>query len=512
MNHTRAQDLINDVLDPNSFISWSTPVRHGRISESYARSLEKAQEKTGYDEAVITGEGTVFGQRVALVLSEFDFLGGSVGAATAQRIIDAIHRATAEKLPLLISPSSGGTRMQEGTPAFVLMVSITAAIYKHKDAHLPYLVYLRHPTTGGVMASWGAAGHFTFAQPGALLGFLGPRAVEAVTGKSLPEGVQTAENLANKGIIDGVISPSELRFSIKKIATIVLGSQENTTTHSSAPHHYTPMQSTPPKDAWAAISATRRIDRPGISQILAALGDDNIIALSGTESGLTSPAIRVLLSRIDDQCVVIIAQDRHAQPPHAHTELDSAALQCARRGIALAKQLNLPIITVVDTPGAELSASAEESGIARCIAATLGDLVSADVPTISLILGQGCGGGALALLPADRTLSMSNGWLSPLPPEGASAIVYRDSTHAPEMMDEQHVVAQALYKHGIVDEIIPEPDCEHYGSDEIHTFAQMVLQHLRDCLQMLKENPQRVGRSARFARYEKLVEDILATR
>ena len=154
---------------------------------------------------MVTGEGTVFGRRVALVACEFDFLAGSIGVAAAERITAAVQRATAERLPLLASPSSGGTRMQEGTVAFLQMVKIAAAVELHKRAHLPYLVYLRHPTTGGVFASWGSLGHVTAAEPGALVGFLGPRVYEHLYGEPFPAGIQTAENLHRHGVIDGVV-------------------------------------------------------------------------------------------------------------------------------------------------------------------------------------------------------------------------------------------------------------------------------------------------------------------
>ena len=216
MTHITAQQLIDEVLDPHTFQSWDETPHYGTISDDYRAAIDRAKTKSGVDEAVITGEGMISGTRVAFVLSEFTFLGGSIGAATARRIITAIHRATAEQLPLLISPSSGGTRMQEGTPAFALMVSITTAVYRHKDAHLPFIVYLRNPTTGGVMASWGSAGHITFAEPGALLGFLGPRVVELTTGKTIPTGIQQGEHLAQHGVIDGVISPKQLRAAVQK--------------------------------------------------------------------------------------------------------------------------------------------------------------------------------------------------------------------------------------------------------------------------------------------------------
>ncbi len=140
-----------------------------------------------------------------MVACEFDFLAGSIGVAAAERITAAVERATAERLPLLASPSSGGTRMQEGTVAFLQMVKIAAAVELHKRAHLPYLVYLRHPTTGGVFASWGSLGHVTAAEPGALVGFLGPRVYEHLYGEPFPSGIQTAENLHRHGVIDGVV-------------------------------------------------------------------------------------------------------------------------------------------------------------------------------------------------------------------------------------------------------------------------------------------------------------------
>ena len=352
MTHITAQQLIEEVLDPHTFQSWDESPHYGNISDDYQAAIDQAKTKSGVDEAVITGEGMISGTRVAFVLSEFTFLGGSIGAATARRIITAIHRATAEQLPLLISPSSGGTRMQEGTPAFALMVSITTAVYRHKDAHLPFIVYLRNPTTGGVMASWGSARHITFAEPGALLGFLGPRVVELTTGKTIPAGVQQGEHLAQHGVIDGVISPKQLRAAVQKLAKVLL-----TPASRNRPATQQPQQNQSPISAWDAITATRRADRPGLQHLLAALGSDNVIELSGSGDGRISPAVKVALTRIANRPVVIIGQDRHHQPPHAETELGPAALRFARRGITLAHSLQIPLVSIIDTPGAELSAT-----------------------------------------------------------------------------------------------------------------------------------------------------------
>lgn len=222
MSRITTDQLRHAVLDRGSFVSWDSEPLAVPVADSYARELAAARAATGADESVQTGEGRVFGRRVAVVACEFDFLGGSIGVAAAERITAAVERATAERLPLLASPSSGGTRMQEGTVAFLQMVKIAAAIQLHNQARLPYLVYLRHPTTGGVFASWGSLGHLTVAEPGALIGFLGPRVYELLYGDPFPSGVQTAENLRRHGIIDGVVALDRLRPMLDRALTVLI--------------------------------------------------------------------------------------------------------------------------------------------------------------------------------------------------------------------------------------------------------------------------------------------------
>ena len=183
-----ARTLRDLVLDAGSWKTWDAPVPPRDVDDDYAAELAAAAEKTRQDESIITGEGKLRGRRVAVVAGEFGFLAGSIGVAAAERLIAAVERATEEGLPLLAAPVSGGTRMQEGTVAFLQMIGITAAVARHKEAGLPYLVYLRHPTFGGVLASWGSTGHVTIAEPGASIGFLGPRVYEALYGEPFPDG------------------------------------------------------------------------------------------------------------------------------------------------------------------------------------------------------------------------------------------------------------------------------------------------------------------------------------
>ncbi|MFI5426825.1 carboxyl transferase domain-containing protein [Aeromicrobium sp. UC242_57] len=222
MAHLTAQGLLDLVLDEGSFESWDEPIDRSGLDPAYQQELVAATARAGTDESVLTGRGLMRGRPVAVVVNEFRFLAGSIGRAAALRIVAAVRRATAEGIPVLATTASGGTRMQEGTPAFVHMVDITRAIMDHRAAGLPYLIYLRHPTTGGVFASWGSLAHITIAEPGALIGFLGPKVYEILEGKPFPPGVQTAENLADRGIIDAVVLPDELPLLVDRALSLLV--------------------------------------------------------------------------------------------------------------------------------------------------------------------------------------------------------------------------------------------------------------------------------------------------
>lgn len=444
-----ARQLLALLTDPGSFVSWDAVPEHGAIGEQYAAELAAAAQKSGADEAVLTGEATVEGHRVALVVSEFGFLAGSIGRATADRIVAAVERATATGLPLLALPASGGTRMQEGTPAFVRMAGIAAAVAAHRAAGLPYLVHLRHPTTGGVMASWASLGHVTTAEPGSLVGFLGPKVYRALEGADFPSGVQTSENLHRHGIVDRVATIADFRDVVRRTLD-VLHARPTALAALAAPALPEPVA----PDAWDAITRTRRADRPGVRALLAHAAGE-VVELHGSGTGDTAPGLVLALASFGGRPCVVVGHDR--------THLVASgpeALRVAARGARLAADLRVPLVTVVDTAGAALSVAAEEGALAGHIARSITDLVTLPTPTVCVLLGEGTGGGALALLPADRVLATEHAWLSPLPPEGASVIRHGDTTHAAAMARAQQVGAFALHEAGLVDRIVPEGDDE----------------------------------------------------
>jgi acetyl-CoA carboxylase carboxyl transferase subunit beta len=446
-----ARELIDEVLDTGSFESWDEPVDLTGYDEGYTKELARAQEKAGTDEAVITGSGMLRGHHVAVIVGEFRFLGGSIGTATAGRIVAAVERATERRLPLLAATSSGGTRMQEGTPAFVEMISISRAVLAHKRAGLLYLVYLRHPTTGGVFASWGSLGHVSVGEPGALIGFLGPRVYESLHGRPFPEGIQVAENLVSNGILDAVLPVEELGDLAARVIDLATRRDAPATLPRPAA---VSVRRASDESTWDAVLRTRDARRPGVREVLRHAASD-VIPLSGTGEGQVDAGLLLALARLDGVPCVLVAQDRRNQ---VQQSMGPGALREARRGMRLADELRLPLVAVIDTPGADLSPSAEEAGLAGEIARCLSDMLSLSVPTVSVLLGQGCGGGALALLPAARVIAVESAWLSPLPPEGASAIVYHDTDHAPDMARRQRIGAADLLATGIAHRIVAEPD------------------------------------------------------
>ncbi|HTR90173.1 MAG TPA: carboxyl transferase domain-containing protein [Trebonia sp.] len=451
MTRLSARELIEAVTDPGSYQSWDEPIDRSARPDEYRTVLERAELRSGADEAVLTGRAGIRGHAAALIVSEFGFLGGSIGTATAARIVAAVRRATTERLPLIAAPSSGGTRMQEGTQAFVQMTEISRAIVAHKAAGLPYLVYLRDPTVGGVFASWGSLGHLTVAEPGALIGFLGPAVYQTLHGEPFPDGVQVAENLVARGIVDAVVRTQDLA-SVSARALALL-SRRAARVPPPPPPPAAPPAAPPPADAWSSVELTRRQDRPGVRELLRYAADD-VLPLSGTQSGETGPALLLALVSFSGMPCVLVGQDRLAQA--RRRPLGPAALRSARRGMRIAQELGLPLVCVIDTPGADLSAAAEEGALAGEIARCIAEMVQLTVPTVSILLGEGTGGGALALLPSRRVIAAGNAWLSPLPPEGASAILHGTPDRAPELAVLQRVRAADLLADGIVHAVVPE--------------------------------------------------------
>lgn len=460
--------IVAALVDEGSVEPWnaSVPIEDpmGFVDRRpYVDRLREAREASQGDESVWAGRANVGGIACVILAGDFDFLAGTMGIAASIRICRALDRAIVERLPVVGLPVSGGTRMQEGTPAFVQVAAVAAAVQRVRDAGLPYLVYLRNPTTGGVLASWGSLGHVTFAEPGALVALTGPRVISALTGSPLPEGVQTGENLFEHGIIDGVV-PRERMRDVFATALAVLAPPDPQP--SDAPVLQLPADQV--IDPWEAVTRSRRVDRPGVRQLFDACVSE-VTWLSGDGVGGRDPGCLAAIARVQGIPAVVVAADRPAGMRGA--SLTAAGYRTVRRAMRIANELGLPLVTIIDTAGADISARSEEEGLAAEVARCLAELAGMRVPTLSLLFGEGTGAGAIAFLPADRIIACEHAWLAPIQPEGASEILFRTTDRAADLAQAQAISSTDLRRLGIVDVVVPDRPAP---GEEGQTFAERV--------------------------------------
>lgn len=448
------------LADPGSVRPWDPEVLSGHLvafvgSRPYGFRLAEAQKRTGQAEAVWTGEVRIDGHTVVLVVSHFEFLGGSMGVAVGERVTRAFERAKARRLPVVAVVASGGVRMQEGVLAFMQMAKTADAARQFRRAGGRYLVYLAGPTTGGVLASWASLAQVTMAAPGAFVGLSGPRVLEATVGKSLPDGSQRAEQLFEWGLIDELVPPDRLRGRLVEMLDAI-GDRPVRAKRAHVEASVVDAAPSTPRVPWSVIERSRDPSRPGATELLSALGGVAVHLRGDRAGGGDDPSCLTGIARLSEMSVMVVAQVRDSAGP---ASLGPAGYRKARRAMVLAEELGTPLLTIIDTSGAEATVAAEAGGMAAEVAGCLATMVALSVPTVAVLLGPGTGAGAVALIPADRVVAAELSWLAPLAPEGASALLYRTPTRAAEVAVSQRVVAAELAVQGIVDAVVPElPD------------------------------------------------------
>ncbi|MQB00387.1 MAG: acetyl-CoA carboxyl transferase [Actinobacteria bacterium] len=489
-----AWGLIAAVADPGSFEIWDDDIVSADPlsfvdSKPYAERLTEAARGSVSNESVVTGSALLEERPLGLIAGHFPFLGGSIGVAAGERIARAFERALAGGWPVLALPASGGARMQEGVLALVQMIKLAQSVREFRSAGLPYVVYLTDPTIGAVLASWGSLGHLTFGMPRAVVGFSGPRVVQLTTGAAFPMGVQRPETLKQHGLIDDTFPLQELRSRM----SLLLSSLESGSYRRFAGPEIDGDRN---GDAWNSVQRSRDATRPGARDLLERCATHVTYLRGDGTGGGDDPCCIAAVARFVGVPSVIVAQDRSASPTGAH--MGPAGYRKARRAMGIATELRLPLVTIIDSPGAEMSVEAETGGLSAEIARCLLDMTGLAIPTVSLLLGEGAGGGALALLPADRVLSAKNAWLSSIAPEAASAIVHRSIDRAPDLAAAQRIGSWDLERFGIVDAVIQEPPEPTEGRAE---FLDRVGASVRRELNALLDQPPEERLSARSRRY-----------
>ncbi len=435
---------------------------------AYPKLVREAQSQTRLREAVITGVGKIDGTRAMLVALDFNFMGGSMGAVVGEKVTRAFESAVEQRLPLVAFTATGGARIQEGMIALMQMAKTAAAAQRLHAAHLPFITVLTHPTTGGVYASWANLADMIFAEPRALIGFAGPRVVEALTRQKLPPDSHHAEFLLEHGMIDAVLPRVEMRAQLGRLLKLLTESDGEASAFVVSDERAAP-DNARTRSAWEIVELARHEDRPTALDYIHRICDD-FIELHGDRFYGDDPALVGGIASLQGRTMIVIGQERghgaeRAQRHGGRTEPEG--YRKAQRLMRLAANLNLPIVTLVDTPGANPSYEAEKRGVAMSIAHCLAAMTDLPVPTVAVVVGEGGSGGALALAAADRVLMLENAIYSVISPEGASAILYGDASRAQQVAGILRLTAFDLRELGIIDTILPEPrDGAHTNPDQ----------------------------------------------
>lgn len=464
---------IRMVADTGTFQEWFTDLETENPLEypGYEEKIADLQEKTKLHEAVTVGKCMVNGLETVLGVCDARFLMGSMGYVVGEKITRAFERATEEKLPVVLFTSSGGARMQEGIVSLMQMAKTSAAIRKHSEAGLFYLPVLTDPTTGGVTASFAMLGDVILAEPGALIGFAGPRVIAQTIGQKLPEGFQRAEFLVEKGIIDGVVERQELKEAVWKLLNIHqdalqyihYGDTQNVENLPEIRNSRGKAAGCDKKEltAWERVEISRSKERPTTLSYVQQVFDD-FLELHGDRAFRDDGAVIGGIAMFGGQPVTVIGQQKGKNvKENIYRNFGMASPEGYRKALRLMKQaekFGRPVVTFVDTPGAACGIEAEERGQGEAIARNLLEMSGIQTPMVSILIGEGGSGGALGLAVTDEVWMMENATYSILSPEGFASILWKDGKRAKEASEVMKITAKDLKKLQIIEKVIREPE------------------------------------------------------
>ncbi|HEY3062042.1 MAG TPA: carboxyl transferase domain-containing protein [Chloroflexota bacterium] len=504
-----ATERIDLLADPDSFqasnpslVSVDPLVFTDRVS--YRDRLDRAKRETKLNEAVITGIARINGRECVLAVFDFGFLGGSMGSVVGEKITLALELAAERRVPFISIVASGGARMQEGMLSLVQMGKTTAAAMRLHQAGVPSVTVLTNPSTGGVYASFASQGDFLFAEPGALIGFAGPRVIEQLTGEPPPAGTHTAEFLLEHGQLDAVVDRARLRGVLATLLQLFHNRGLGDNRALSEPYRPPAAQ---PTSAWQEVVLARREDRPTAADYIRRLMPQ-FVELHGDRVFGDDAAVIAGIGDLAGMTVFAIGQERgHGDPARNGGRLRPEGFRKAARIMRLTAELRLPLVTFIDTPGAHLDYDSEARGLAGALSSCLANMSVLPVPVVSVVIGEGGSGPALALGVADRILMQEHAVYSVIAPEGAAAIVHRDAARAQEIADALKMTAYDCQVLGVVDAVVPEPP---NGAHQDPDYAALLLRgeivsalielRRRDARRLVEERWRKFRRMGEFSR------------
>lgn len=505
----RTKNRLRMVCDKGSFTPWFEEIESGNPLQfpGYEEKLSDVREKTGLKEGVTVGEGRIYGEKVCLGICDSRFLMGSMGQAVGEKIALAVERATEERLPVVLFCCSGGARMQEGILSLMQMAKTSAALKRHSDAGLLYVSVLTDPTTGGVTASFAMLGDIILAEPGALIGFAGPRVIEQTIGQKLPEGFQSAEFQVEHGFADRIVE----RHELKGVLYQILRAHQSFAGEYVSWKEYIPSETSrerqakaPEKTSWQKVKESRSLDRPTTLTYINLIFED-FMELHGDRSFGDDPAIVGGIARLDGKPVTVIGvQKGNDGKECARRNYGMPSPEGYRKALRLMKQaekFHRPIICFVNTSGAYPGMEAEERGQGEAIARNLFEMSGIKTPILSIIIGEGGSGGALGLALGNEVWMLENSTYSILSPEGFASILWKDGKRAKEAAQVMGITAEDLKRLQVIETIVPE-----YGGADTSTvqdIAGFMKAHMRIFLQKFEGMDGEAVARHRYERFRK---------
>ena len=514
--HVPAWNRLEMILDEDSFEEWDSemPLQNPMEYRGYPEKLASVKAKTGLNEAVVTGKGSINGMKTVIGVCDGRFLMASMGENVGEKITRAVERATSEKLPVILFCCSGGARMQEGIVSLMQMAKTSAAVKRHSDAGLLYISVLTDPTTGGVTASFAMLGDIILAEPGALIGFAGPRVIEQTIRQKLPKGFQKSEFLLEHGFLDAIVERPQMR----EVLGNLLALHENAGAEQAVLEQNVSGQSKQGegtgsvhqeirrrKDAWDRVLTSRRKDRPVGSDYIRAMFTD-FQELHGDRLYGDDPAVIGGIARFGGQSVTVIAQEKGSSTrENIERNFAMPKPEGYRKVLRLMKQaekFHRPVICFVDTPGAFCGMEAEERGQGEAIARNIYEMSSLKVPVLTVIIGEGGSGGALALATSDEVWILENAVYSILSPEGFASILWKDSSKAKEAAKVMKLTSDCLKEQGIVDKVIFEP--EHLTRENLYLVTYPLEKEMAAFLKRYQQMSEEELTQHRYQRFREM--------
>jgi acetyl-CoA carboxylase carboxyl transferase subunit beta len=459
-----ARKRIASLVDTGSFKEWDenllgdNPLK----DEGYAEKLVQTAGKHNLNEAIITGEAKIEGTRIAIGVMDTRFMMASMGQAVGEKVTRLFETSRKKKLPVLLFCCSGGARMQEGIVSLMQMEKTAAAVKRHSEAGLLYISVLTNPTMGGVTASYAMSADIILAEKGAMIGFAGRRVIEQNIGEKLPDDFQTAEFQLAKGFVDDVVERPTMREYIGKI--LKMHSKKKTKLKPKASVvEFMPVKSGENKNTpWQKVRIARAHERPTTLDYVVKMFDD-FVEFHGDRSYEDDHAIVGGIASLNGFPVTVVGQQKGKKDlsDAVYRNWGMASQSGYRKALRLMKQaekFKRPIICFVDTIGAACGRDAEERGQGSVIAELLRDVSIIEVPILSIIIGEGGSGGALALAVGNEVWMLQNSVYSILTPEGYASILWKDNSRAEEAAEVMKMTADDLYELGIVEKVIKEPE------------------------------------------------------